>query len=115
YDSRLLSTRPRDGELKLTELSRLSQGIVESARQINTIRAPDVVAVGCTSGAMVMGRERLSEAIGTVYPDAAVTDPLTGVLAALAALRTNRIGFVSPYPPPVPEMMRERVRERGYE
>jgi maleate isomerase len=114
-EARLLSTRPRDGELAVDALAQLAERIVGSARQINTIHPPDVVAVGCTSGAMVIGRQRLTEQIGEVYPGAVVTDPLSGLQIALRALETMRVGFISPYPRQVAEMMISRLHEAGIE
>jgi maleate isomerase len=115
YESRLLSVRPKDGELNVGELGGLAERIAASARQINTIRAPDVVALGCTSGAMVMGRAELLQRVREVYPAAEVTDPFTGLLRSLTALNVTRICFISPYPRQVADMMMGELRAAGHE
>ena len=53
----------------------------------------DVVAYGCTSGAMVIGEDRVAERIRAARPDVAVTTPITGALAALQALGAKRIAL----------------------
>jgi len=115
YESKLLSTRPRDGELNFEALSRLAEPIVAAVRQINTMRAPDVVAVGCTSGAMAIGPAVLRDKIRTVYPEAKTTDPFTGLIQSLRTLGAKRICFISPYPPAVSDRMTEALRTEGYE
>jgi maleate isomerase len=55
----------------------------------------DVVAYGCTSGAMVIGEDRVAERIRAARPDVAVTTPITGALAALKALGAKRIALLT--------------------
>lgn len=57
----------------------------------------DVVAFGCTSGAMVIGPERIACLVEEVRPGVKVTDPVSASLAAFAALGVRRIGLVTPY------------------
>ena len=115
YESKLLSVRSRDGELTVGDLSKMADRIVDAVRRINTLHPPDVVALGCTSGAMVMGPEVLAQKVREVYPNAAVTDPLMGLLAALNALESQRVCFISPYPQSVTEMMTGQLRAAGYD
>jgi maleate isomerase len=115
YESRLLSVRPKDGELNVGELRGMPERIVASVRLINTIRAPDVVALGCTSGAMVMGHAELLQRVREIFPGAEVTDPLTGLLSSLTALNVTRVCFISPYPRQVADMMMGELRAAGHE
>ena len=57
----------------------------------------DAVGYGCTSGATVIGPARVAALIGAVQDQAAVTNPLSAVLAALAALQASRIALLTPY------------------
>lgn len=57
----------------------------------------DAVGYGCTSGATVIGPERVAELIGAVQESAAVTNPLSAVLAALEALGAQKIALLTPY------------------
>jgi maleate isomerase len=115
YESRILSARARDAELSVTNLTKLEEGLVEAARQINSFRAPDVVAIGCTSGAMVIGPDALTDHIRSIYPKALVTDPLTAIGCGLRAMNANRICFISPYPRQVAEMMIGHLHRLGYD
>jgi maleate isomerase len=75
----------------------------------------DVIAYGCTSGAMVIGEARVAERIHAVRPGAKVTDPVTAMRAAFDALNVRRIGLLTPYLPEVNQALRARLLERGLE
>jgi len=57
----------------------------------------DAVGYGCTSGATVIGPDRVAALVEGAANVAAVSDPLSAVRAGLAALGVSRIGLVSPY------------------
>lgn len=57
----------------------------------------DVIGYGCTSGAMVIGADRVAALIGGAARVGDVTDPLSALLAAIAALDVSRIAVLSPY------------------
>jgi len=79
------------------------------------------VGYGCTSGATIIGPERVAELIRSARPgDEAgsfartpITEPLTAVRAACDALGMRRLGFVSPYEPRVTTAMREALTAGG--
>jgi maleate isomerase len=98
YESRLPAARTSNELVTVEALSKLGSGIAASASQINSDRPPDVVAFGCTSGAMILGHDAVARSIHEVLPEAKVTDPLLSLKAALAALKTRRLCFISPYP-----------------
>ncbi len=75
----------------------------------------DVVAYGCTSGAMVIGEERVAERIRAARPDVAVTTPITAALAAMRALGARRIALLTPYLDRINQMMRDYIEARGIE
>ena len=85
-------------------------------------RAPfDVVGYACTSGATIIGPGEVARLIGGARPtddpgsfaNAAITNPLTAVIAACRALGANRIGFVTPYVPEVSAAMRDALEAQG--
>ncbi|WP_439109346.1 maleate cis-trans isomerase family protein [Lentibacter sp.] len=88
-------------------------------------RLPDVAALlpeglaavgyACTSASTVIGPARVAELVGRSHPRAAVTDPISAVMAALKALKAKKIGFVSPYVKEVTAPMRELLGEAGFE
>lgn len=74
----------------------------------------DVIGYGCTSGATIIGVDRVAAAIQSVEPDAKTTDPLTAVQTALSALGAKRIGFVTPYIADVSAAMRAKLEAAGF-
>ncbi len=59
------------------------------------------VGYGCTSGATVIGSDRVAELVNVAHPGVPVTDPARAIMAALHHLGTRRIALVSPYVPSV--------------
>ena len=57
----------------------------------------DVIGYGCTSGATVIGPDRVADLIRQAHPGSQVTNPLSAVIAALEALKAKRIGLLTPY------------------
>ena len=60
-------------------------------------KALDAIGYGCTSGATVIGPDRVAALIEQAQPAAAVSNPLSAVLAALDALNARRIALLTPY------------------
>ncbi|PIE12534.1 MAG: Asp/Glu racemase [Rhodobacterales bacterium] len=75
----------------------------------------DVVGYGCTSGATIIGPERVEDLVKQGCGAARVTNPLTAVIEALHAVNARRIAFVSPYVAEVNAPMRARLAEAGFE
>lgn len=72
-----------------------------------------VVGYGCTSGATVIGSDKVAALINQVHPDAKVTDPITAVIAALKSLNISKIGFITPYVAEVSAAMRDLLGKNG--
>lgn len=72
-----------------------------------------VIGYGCTSGATVIGPQRVAELVGQEHPQATVTNPISAVLAACAHLGVERLGFVTPYVAQVSAAMRDRLEAAG--
>jgi len=75
----------------------------------------DAVAYACTSGATVIGPDRVAGLIRAAHPGVPVTDPMSAVIAALRALDVSRIAMVSPYVEDVTRPMRAHMAEHGIE
>jgi len=73
----------------------------------------DVVAYGCTSGAMTIGEDKVFELIRAERPDVACTTPITAALAGFERLGVTRIALLTPYAESVNEMMRAYIEARG--
>lgn len=79
--------------------------------------APDyrVIAYGCTSGAMVIGSNRVRDAIQTVFAGVAVTDPFTALKNRLDSLSARRIGLLVPYEAAVAQGIVSGLQNAGFE
>ena len=75
----------------------------------------DVVGYACTSGATMIGEDRVDSLIREVHPGAKTTNPITASKAALAALGLKRIALVTPYPVDVTLKMQANLQAAGYE
>ena len=73
----------------------------------------DVVAYGCTSGSSVIGTARVAELVHAGCTTAAVTNPVTALLAACAALEISSLAFLSPYVAPVSAHLRSTLTGAG--
>jgi len=88
---------PMATRVDLTTLGAMADDIAATASLILPSDDLDVVAYGCTSGAMTIGPERVAELIHTVKPGAAVTNPITAGLTGLKALGARRLAVITPY------------------
>lgn len=61
----------------------------------------DVIGFGCTSATMTLGEEAVFAEIRKSRPEVKCTTPVTGALAAFAALGVRRIGLLTPYSPDI--------------
>ncbi|MCU1400453.1 MAG: Asp/Glu racemase [Acidimicrobiales bacterium] len=75
----------------------------------------DVVAFACTSATMAIGEEGVFERIRAARPGVACTTPITGALAAFAALGVRRVGVLTPYRTDVNEIVAAYLTARGIE
>ncbi len=96
-------------------LARMAEDIPTAASLFPGGAKLDVIGYACTSGATVIGEDRVAELVQSVRPGAAVTNPLTAVKAALAALGIRRLGFLTPYILEVSLAMRQRLEDVGIE
>lgn len=73
------------------------------------------IAYGCTSGATLIGPERVTEMIRSHHPLAACTNPMTALLAACEAMQVRRLGLLTPYVESVSSAMRAYLTAQGVE
>jgi maleate isomerase len=109
-------TRVPSGHEVTSESLAEMEAALPAAVRLLPLGAPfDVVAYACTSGATVIGEERVAEIVRAVRPGVAVTNPLTAAKAALTALGVRRLGFVTPYVAEVSSAMRGNLAASGFE
>ena len=75
----------------------------------------DVIGYACTSGATIIGPDKVKNIINKRYEGMKVTDPISSVCEALKALDVKKIGFVSPYVESVSREMREFLVNQGFD
>ncbi len=73
------------------------------------------IGYGCTSGATVIGPDKVSAAIRASHPGTATTDPITATMAALRALGSRKIAVLTPYVPDVTSRMQALLRANGFD
>ena len=73
----------------------------------------DVIAYACTSGAVMIGQEKITKIVHSFFPEANVTTPIGALIKVLKTLKLSKIGFVSPYRKDVSEKMINDLEEKG--
>ena len=73
----------------------------------------DAIGYACTSGATIIGEDRVAQAIKATHPRAKVSNPLTACKAACAALGLKRIALLTPYTPSVTQALSDHLAGHG--
>ena len=68
---------------------------------------------GCTSGATIIGEDRVTYIIRQSHPAVTSCNPLSAAKAALKTLGITRLGLLIPYRPEVTEALQRRFEEVG--
>ena len=71
----------------------------------------DAIGYGCTSGASVIGSERIGDLCRSNASVGPVTDPVRALLAACSDLNVTRLAFLSPYIESVSQGLRDVLDE----
>lgn len=103
YTSRI----PCETEVTPDALIHMKAALPASAALLPHSITYDVIGYACTSGATIIGPATVAAELRKGAEARHVTDPLTAALAALDALKVERLGFLSPYVPSVSAAMRE--------
>lgn len=74
----------------------------------------DVVAYACTSGALVIGDDKVRAGIWQARPGVAWSTPMAAGLAAFKALAVRRICLLTPYVDALNRRMRHAIQAAGY-
>jgi len=116
---------PRDGvALYAARLHNDVQITPETLKQMEGLIAPttqllpfmvdlSVVAFACTSGALVIGEDRVAELVRSIRPTAKVTDPVTAAIAALRSTGVKRVALLTPYVREINVRLRSALMARG--
>lgn len=111
YESRIYN----DAEINAQTLAAMEARIAESAGLILPGAALDVIAYGCTSGAMVIGPQNVHARIHEARPGIACTSPMEAAAAALRALGAQRVCLIAPYVDAINRSMRDYIISLGFQ
>ena len=82
----LFHTRvPNEPEITPDTLAQMEANIPAAVGLLPTTAQFDVIGYACTSGATIIGEQRVAELIHAIQPGVATSNPLTAVKAALPA------------------------------
>lgn len=93
----LVSRVPSGDEVTEATLGQMAHDLPAAARLLPQQQDYAAIGYGCTSGAAVIGPDRVASLIRAAAPTQSVTNPVTALLAACSALRVKRLGILSPY------------------
>lgn len=110
-----VSRIPFDQIVTPDTLARMEQALPTALALLPQAAQFSAIGYGCTSGATVIGAERIEHLVRARFPDAAVSDPVTAAMAAFTYLGARRIGLVTPYRADVSAAMRGLFEANGFE
>jgi maleate isomerase len=108
YEARLYN----DAEITPEKLTRMWDEIPATVGLLPAVTFA-VVGFACTSGALVIGEEKIAGRVREALPGVKVTDPVTAARAALAALGAARIALLTPYIGAINHSLRASLMARG--
>lgn len=108
YETRLHN----DVDITPANLGKMSGGIPAAVGLLPDIGF-DVIGFGCTSGALVIGDEEISDRVRESMPGVKVTNPVAAARAAFSALGVERIALLTPYLPQINHAMRDFLMNEG--
>jgi maleate isomerase len=108
YESRIYNSPTITPET----LAEMEGGIAAAAALIKPGIPLDALAYGCTSGAMVIGEDRVFALLREAWPSKPCTTPITAALAGLRALGARRIALLTPYIDEINQSMRRYIEAR---
>jgi len=108
-----VSRIPSGTEVSGDTLALMRDDLPEAARLFPPALDFDVVGYGCTSGTSVIGADVVADLVRGACRVGVVTEPVTSLVAACAALGASRIGFLSPYVAEVSASLRDTLQLAG--
>lgn len=106
---------PSSDEVTPDTLAQMADALPAAAALLPAAAGFRAIAYGCTSGATVIGPERVAEMIRGHHPGVPCTDPMTALIAACRALGVSRLALLTPYVESVSAAMRAYLESQGIE
>lgn len=112
----LLANRvPSGRQVTSDSLAEMQHHLTSAAALFPQDHAFDVVGYGCTSGSAEIGPERIAALIRQGTRATHVTEPVSALIAACAALGVKRLAMLSPYIEEVSARLRAVLSNAGIE
>jgi len=108
-----VSRVPSGLDVSPQSLAAMEAHIPTAANLLPGAVAFDAIGYGCTSGTAQIGADKIAGLVHTGAQTQAVTEPLTALAAACAALGVGRLAFLSPYVEAVSDRLRDALRTKG--
>jgi maleate isomerase len=104
-----------DAKITPETLAQMEARLVPTVNLLPAAVELGVIGFACTSGALVIGEQKVADRVREARPGMRVTDPVTAARAALDALAVKRIALLTPYVRRINESLRAAFRARGME
>jgi len=105
---------PNAMEVTPDTLRQMETDLPHTASLLPPSFAFNAIGYACTSGATLIGEDRVDQIIRQIHPDAKTSNPITATKKALAALNIKRIALLTPYAPEVTTEMQQNLRDAGF-
>jgi maleate isomerase len=102
-----------DATITPDTLAEMATDIEACARVLLPGLRLDVMGFTCTSGAMVIGEDKVFSLMRAARPGLACTSPITAAMAGIKALGLTRIALLTPYVQAINDRMRSYIEARG--
>lgn len=102
-----------DNNITPETLKALEAEVEKGTALIMPGRKLDVVGFCCTSGAMIIGDDKVASLIHKVRPGVGYTSPMAGAIAAMKALGMRRVAMLTPYVQAINDLMRAYIQAAG--
>lgn len=104
-----------DEMVTMETLRAMEPRITAAAEMLNPATKLDVVAYGCTSGTIAIGKEKVFERIRDAKPGVECTTPIVAGAAGMKALGIKKVALLTPYVEDVTLGMRDFLLREGIE
>lgn len=113
---RLFHTRiPNSQEISEKSLCEMKARLPQCVSLLPSNTNFRVIAYGCTSASTVIGEQAVSDAIHSVIPECAITNPVTAIVAQLSHICAKRIALLTPYTPEVTKPIHTLLTSEGFD
>jgi maleate isomerase len=102
-----------DANITPETLAAMEKDVEGGARVIMPNLRLDVMGFTCTSGAMVIGEDKVFGLIRKARAGIPCSSPITGAIAGMQALGLKRVALLTPYVQAINDMMRAYIEARG--